>query len=113
MELLVRLLNAHPQGATLNLAVMGCSKGAEVYSISYAIRSARPDLNVNLHALDILKAVVQFAEAGVYSLKTNDGWQGGDGDKNPLGVQYSSIFERLSPKEMEALFDRAGDNVRV
>ena len=122
LELLVRLLNRQRQSHPISLAVLGCSKGAEVYSISYAIRSARPGLSVNLCALDISKAVVEFAEAGVYSLKTYDGWrplapdlpgEGEDVATNPLGDQPSSIFERLSSEETEALFDRDGCDVSI
>jgi hypothetical protein len=59
--------------STLNAAVPACSKGAEVYSISYAIRCARPDLKIRLCALDISKDMLEFAEAGVHSLRSHDG----------------------------------------
>jgi chemotaxis methyl-accepting protein methylase len=57
-------------GATLRVAVLGCSIGAEVYSILWTIRSARPDLNIVLHALDISKEILDFAERGVYEPST-------------------------------------------
>ena len=59
--------------STLNAAVPACSKGAEVYSISYAIRCARTDLKIRLCALDISKDMLEFAEAGVHSLRSHDG----------------------------------------
>src|SRR6266850_6042352 len=40
LELMRRLVNQKPPGSRLNLAVIACSKGAEVYSILSAIRSA-------------------------------------------------------------------------
>src|SRR5436190_9443158 len=61
LELLVRLLGQKPKCSTLDMAVLGCSKGAEVYSISYAIRRTRPDLKFNLRALDISKEVLELA----------------------------------------------------
>jgi chemotaxis methyl-accepting protein methylase len=122
LELLIHLLDQKNQGSTLDVTVLACSKGAEVYSISYAIRCARPDLKVNLRALDIEKDVLEFAERGVYSLVSHDV----SGDPSP-GVlaqgrivatntsrdQKTSIFERMSSGEMEAMFDREKDQVKV
>jgi hypothetical protein len=39
--------------------------------------------------------------------------EGGDAARSPFGNRILSIFERLSSEEMEALFDRTGDNVKV
>jgi chemotaxis methyl-accepting protein methylase len=116
LELLTRLLGRKSQGATLDMAIVGCSKGAEVYSMAYAIRCARPDLKINLIALDISKDVLEFAEAGVYSFKSEDDSE--DSQDRALATrtakdQPSSIFERASSEEMEALFDRNGDLVTV
>ena len=122
LKLLIRLLDQKPQGSTLDVAVLACSKGAEVYSISYAIRCARTDLKVSLRAVDISKDILEFAEAGVYSLGSPDGSEapnsgslslGGDVSKNTYRDQASSIFERISSEEMEAMFDREGNQVRV
>jgi chemotaxis methyl-accepting protein methylase len=120
LQLLVRLLDRMDQGSTLSLAVLGCSKGAEVYSISYTIRSMRPTLNANLQALDISREILEFAEAGVYSM----GSDGSEGDsshlvqddsvtRNSFRDQPSSVFERMSAGEMAAMFDRIGDEVKV
>jgi chemotaxis methyl-accepting protein methylase len=121
LELLVRLLDRVNQGSTLSLVVLGCSKGAEVYSISYAIRSVRPNLEVKLQALDISKEIVEFAEAGAYSL----GYDGSDDldsshlvqdesvARNTLRDQPSSVFERMTAAERAALFDSAGNQVQV
>jgi PST family polysaccharide transporter len=122
LELLIRLLDQKRQGSALDLAVLACSKGAEVYSISYAIRCARPDLKVSLRALDISKDILKFAEAGVYSLRSHDGLGapnpsslavGGEVAANTSRDQPSSIFERMLPEEIEAMFDREEDQVRV
>ena len=73
LELLIRLLKRSRPGSPVEMAILGCSKGAEVYSFSYAIRTERPDLNVRLCALDISKHTMEFAENGVYSLEGEGG----------------------------------------
>ena len=122
LELLIRLLDQKRESSTLNVTVLGCSKGAEVYSISYAIRCARADLKVRLCAIDISKDILEFAEAGVYSLTGHDGSGapspgsvalGGDLVTRTSKDQPSSIFERMSFAEITAMFDRDGDHVRV
>jgi chemotaxis methyl-accepting protein methylase len=122
LKLLIHLLDRKPQGATLDLAVLACSKGAEVYSFCYAIRCARPDLKLSLRAVDISKDILEFAEAGVYSLGRPDGskdpdsgfrFPDGNVSKNTYRDQPSSIFERISSAEMEALFDHEENQVRV
>jgi chemotaxis methyl-accepting protein methylase len=121
LELLIRLLDRKRQGSTLDVTVLACSKGTEVYSISYAIRCAGTDLKVRLSALDISKDILEFAEAGVYSLKRDDDSSAaspgslalGDVATNTSRDQPSSIFERMSSGEMEAMFDREEDQVKV
>ena len=104
LELLICLLERNRPGSTVDMAILGCHKGAEVYSFSYAFRTGRPDLNLRLCASDISKDVLEFAEAGVYSLKQMS---------EPSGGSPRSIFERMSSGEMEAMFERDGEQVRV
>ena len=122
LELLVRLLCHKSGAAPVSLTVLGCSKGAEVYSISYALRSAYPDLKVNIQALDISLDVVEFAKRGIYSLRHQD-----DLPNSAPGLpsqeldlltatqkdQISSIFERMTLSEKEAMFDIAGKVAKV
>jgi chemotaxis methyl-accepting protein methylase len=118
LDLLIRLLTQKHDGATVDLTILACSKGAEVYSISHAIRTKRPDLRLRMNASDISEEVLKFAEAGVYSLLTRH-----DETDNSTKVSYVatgtlrdqtlSIFERMSSSEMESLFDREGDTVSV
>jgi hypothetical protein len=100
LELMRRLAEEKAQGSTLRIAVLACSIGAEVYSILWTIRSARPDLKVLLCAVDISKEILKFAEKGVYAPSTS-------------GLVGSSIFERLTAPEMEDMFDLEGDVARV
>lgn len=122
LELLICLLVQFRAGFPVNITILGCSKGAEVYSLSYAIRSRLPDLKVHLLASDICKEVVDFAEAGTYSLEHEEGSGGGSrislGRGGNMAImtaedQRRSIFERMSPEEMDALFERDGAQVRV
>jgi chemotaxis methyl-accepting protein methylase len=71
--------------------------------------------------LDISKDILEFAEAGVYSLD-HDGSAVlslrsrafGDGvAASTSRDQLSSLFERTSSEEMGLLFDKEGDQVRV
>ena len=84
--------------------------------------SARTDLKVRLSALDISEDILEFAKAGVYSLRSQGGAEaagpgsvalGADVATNTSKDQPSSIFERMSSEEMEAMFDRREDQVRV
>ncbi|WP_027557027.1 CheR family methyltransferase [Bradyrhizobium sp. Cp5.3] len=100
LELMRRIADKKPKGATLRIAVLACSAGAEVYSILWTIRSARPDLKVSVRAVDISQKILNFAENGVYASDTT-------------GLVGSSIFERLTAHEMEHMFDWKGDAASV
>lgn len=100
LELMRRLAQQKPHGSTLRIAVLGCSIGAEVYSILWIVRSARPDLKVLLDAVDISQEMLCFAEKGVYAPNTSQ-------------LVSASIFERLTKTEMVQLFDWEGDRAKV
>jgi len=53
LELMRRILDRKPRNSSLQMAVLACSKGAEVYSVVWTIRAARPDLRLNMRAVDI------------------------------------------------------------
>ena len=122
LDLLTRLLDWRPQGSTQDVAILGCSKGAEVYSFAYAIRRARPDLKIRIRAVDIDQDVVEFAEGGVYALAADGASRPsgassfGDSEyvaRNTFRDQILSIFQGVSPSEMEMMFDRDGNLLRV
>jgi len=100
LELMRRLAQQKTHGSTLRIAVLGCSIGAEVYSLLWTIRSARPDLRVSLDAVDISEEILSFAEEGIYSHDTSQ-------------FVGASIFERLTEAEKAQIFDWEGERARV
>jgi chemotaxis methyl-accepting protein methylase len=64
-----RLAARGSDGSVMDIAVFGCSKGSEVYSIAWTLKAARPDLTINIRAVDISQEIVEFAYQGVYSLQ--------------------------------------------
>ena len=81
VRLLTRLAERKESGADLDIAVLGCSKGAEVYSIIGALRQARPDLNVKVCRIDI-SADPRIREGGdvlAQRLGPSDGARSGQG----------------------------------
>jgi SAM-dependent methyltransferase len=100
LELLRRLIKDKPKNAMIQIAVLACSNGAEVYSMLWALRSARPDLKIITHAIDISNDVLEIGRNGLYS-------------QEPNHLVNSSVFERMSRKEMDEMFDREIDHLRV
>src|ERR1700677_1483962 len=66
LELARGLADQQAKGSSLTITVLGCSIGAEVYSLLWTIRSKRPDLKVVVNALDLAKEAVEFARDGIY-----------------------------------------------
>lgn len=100
LELMRRLIGRKPRGATLNVAILGCSIGAEIYSILSTIRAARPDLNVSACAVDNSAEVLNVAKEAVYTSQLSD-------------FVGSPIFERLTESEFEELFESDGTKAKV
>jgi SAM-dependent methyltransferase len=93
--LLRRLAAQRNPRAPVRIAVLGCSNGAEVYSIVWAVRSGAPQLAVTVRALDISADVLAEARAGVYA-------------------RNASLLARMTPAERAEVFDLDGaDEVRV
>jgi chemotaxis methyl-accepting protein methylase len=121
---MLHLLEHTPQDARIHISVVACSKGAEVYSILWKIRSARPDLTTIASAVDISQEVIDFAAAGTYSIKsidattTRDREQAGQLDdmnwKDQLWEQQAlSMFERMTAEEIHQIFEVTGDQVTI
>jgi chemotaxis methyl-accepting protein methylase len=100
LRLISALVNRTATERTVKLAVLGCSNGAEVYSILWTLRSSQPDLLITTEAIDICDAIVNIAKQGRYSLIRPE-------------LMDTPIFDRLTSEEMEAIFDKDEDNVTV
>jgi chemotaxis methyl-accepting protein methylase len=100
LQLIGRLTRENAPGSTLRIAVLGCSIGAEVYSILWALRRARSDLDIVVHAVDVSPRVLSIAERGIYGPEISE-------------LVESSIFARLTEAELREMFDWEGDQARV
>src|SRR5260370_41371549 len=118
MELMGRLVDQKVYGARVAISVLACSKGAEVYSILWSIRTSRPDLKVTLQAVDISQEIVNFAKEGAYtqkdpaSLKVHDHFGMTEEEKlicttcrDQGSDQSASLCHRMDDSEMHAMFD--------
>ena len=101
LELIRRLtLRRSANGERVKVAVVGCSNGAEVYSIAWTIRSAHPSLDLLVNAIDVSPEVIQSARDGVY----------------PLGVDRlvrEAVLTRVTPEEMDRMFEVEGGAARI
>ena len=100
LEQIRRLIDGLEPGAPLKLAVLGCSTGAEVYSTAWIIRSARPDLQLAIHAVDISAEILARARAAVYTSESSE-------------LSGRSVFERMTGAEREQMFDWQGTTASV
>lgn len=66
------IINDCQFGDTVRLCVMGCSTGAELYSILWSIRSAHADLKIRAIGVDLSKSAIEKASTGRYSSKDKE-----------------------------------------
>ena len=100
LELIRRLSDDKREGSTLKITVVACSKGAEVYSILWTIRMARPDLKITTYAVDISPEILDFAQKGIYSLTSSE-------------YTNTPNFGKVSQGEMREMFDVSEDHAQV
>jgi chemotaxis methyl-accepting protein methylase len=100
LELLSRLARNKEAGSRLELAVLGCSIGAEVYSVLWTLRSEHADLDVSVHAIDISPDVLDVAVRAAYGPQSSE-------------MVHASIFDRLTAAELQGMFDWDGDEATV
>jgi len=119
LELMRRLAARASYGPIMDIAIFACSKGAEVYSIAWTLKAARPDLTFNIRAIDISQEIVEFVKQGVYSLQDPD-VQAAVGvteaqklNWNTHRDQGASPVDWMFESEKDQMFDREGDYVRV
>jgi chemotaxis methyl-accepting protein methylase len=100
LELISRLADLKAKGHAVRVAVLGCSIGAEVYSILWSIRSRYPEVRVATTAVDISAEVIAVAREGTYSAGVSD-------------LVEEPICERMTDEELRGMFDREGPLLRV
>jgi len=100
LDLIRRLVDRGKNAGALRVAVLGCSTGAEVYSVAWAIRCARPDVRLELRGVDISREAVECAERGVYSGVVSE-------------FTRTPVLERMTEPEIAQVFDREGDRLVV
>jgi chemotaxis methyl-accepting protein methylase len=100
LELIRRLAERSSEAKVLNVAVLGCSVGAEAYSIAWTIRSARPELKLVMHAVDISSLAVEVGRRGVYSRVASQ-------------LTNTDMFDRMTEVEFDKLFDIDRDSLTV
>ena len=100
LELMRRLAAKKPEGSTVSLTVLASSIGVELYSILWTLRKARPDLRFNSVGVDTSQEVLCVAEKGAYGPQSSE-------------FVDASIFERLTEREGQEMFDWEGDQAHV
>lgn len=65
-EVVRDLIAEQPTNASLKIVSLGCSSGAELYSLLYCLRLARPDFQISAHGLDISEDITDIARRGIY-----------------------------------------------
>lgn len=100
LELIRHWAELHGEAAPFTVAVLGCSIGAEVYSIAWSIRTAQRDRALVLRAVDISADAVAAGRRGVYPVM------------NPP-LPETNIFERMSKVERDEIFEREGPAFRI
>lgn len=122
LDLLRRIVEGKPKGSRLNMTILACSKGAEVYSMAWIIRQARPDLDLRINAVDISPEIAEFASRGVYSMRPPQDQDVASEDvvrqkkgvgSIPSSDRHAWLFERLSQQEIDSMFEVSGEEATV
>ena len=100
LELIRRLALANGETGPVKMAILGCSNGAQVYSILWTLRSSLPDLQLSVHATDISEEMLNAAREGAYP-------------RSLLRSKSEPIFERITADEERAIFDVDGDRLKI
>lgn len=101
LELIARVVARRRTTAdVLKVAVLGCSAGAEAYSVAWKIRSTCPNMKLALRAVDISRRAVDLARGGVYSQATAQ-------------ITGTDPFDRMTEAEIDELFDRRDDGLAI
>jgi chemotaxis protein methyltransferase CheR len=100
LELIGRLSHPIATRRPVRIAVLGCSNGAEVYSIRWTLRSLKPGVQLVLHAMDISAAALECAREGVYSPGVSE-------------LVREPICALMTAEEISGMFDEQGERLAV
>jgi chemotaxis methyl-accepting protein methylase len=92
LELLRDVALEMPGGVPLKIASLGCSTGAELYSVVWMIRTARPEQEIQALGIDISRTCIETAARGVYPLQATE----------VAGISETS-YERLFTRQEDTL----------
>lgn len=114
IEVVRDLIADLPQNATLRIASIACSNGAELYSYLHVLRSARPDLDIAAHGVDISETIVEVARKGVYdpARRTEEGLVApGTPAEEIAGLEALCTLLERTPDSMLRVKDRLREGV--
>lgn len=94
LELLNDIFNRLKPTEDLKITVVGCSEGAEVFTIIYTHHKARPGEEVKVSAFDISESALEIAKSGRFNAN-------------------SRVLSTLTDEEANGLFDKVGDDLQV
>lgn len=72
LEVLRDLALAMPRSNPLKILVLGCSTGAELYSLLWMVRVARPEQSVHALGIDLSPSSVRAAAEGAYPIDATE-----------------------------------------
>jgi CheR methyltransferase, SAM binding domain len=88
------LADRHERQGSLRICVLGCSTGAEPYSILWTLRKARPDLRISCLAVDLSESSLAKARLGAYS-------------------RHDPEMRFMTDESLHNMFDRDGDSYTI
>jgi chemotaxis methyl-accepting protein methylase len=100
LELIRRLTEPTAARRPVKIAVLGCSNGAEVYSIRWTLRSLLPGHQLVLRAVDISQSALECARQGTYSRGFSD-------------LVLQPVCKLMTPEEMRDMFDDDGEALQI
>ncbi|TMF74612.1 MAG: methyltransferase domain-containing protein [Chloroflexi bacterium] len=100
LQLICDLAGLRARDDAVRIAVLGCSLGAEVYSIAWSVRSTLPSVRITVEAVDISDEVLAVAREGVYNPGVSE-------------LASEAICERMTEDEISKMFDREDGKLKV
>ncbi|MFS8110386.1 CheR family methyltransferase [Rhizobium jaguaris] len=99
LSLIGALASQYPRNGNVRIASVGCSTGAELYSVLYSVRKIRSDLRLTALGADISSEVVEVARRGVYhpDVPAAEGSLYIAGRAEVASVDVPSLMEILQP----------------